>query len=113
MQRVPWFRPYKAGFNNTKAEVVAGNSNKWKTGLTIKQRAIFESVAGETLRELGYEIEGLARPVSASARWGWKLHSKIMEALVQLNTQPADGFVRTSYEITKAQFLAMRRRSLS
>ena len=42
-------------------EIVAGNSAKWKSAMTRDERARFEGVAGDLLRSLGYETEGIGR----------------------------------------------------
>jgi hypothetical protein len=44
--------------------IVRDNSGKWRDGMTLRQRALVESVAGDLLKELGYPLEGLALPLS-------------------------------------------------
>jgi Sulfotransferase family len=44
------------------------NHAKWRDEMPIAERTVFESVAGGLLSELGYEVEGLARPVSRATR---------------------------------------------
>jgi len=48
-------------------EVVPGNSDKWKQTMSLRQQALFESVAGDLLSELGYRVEGYGEPLSRAA----------------------------------------------
>ncbi len=44
--------------------ILRDNAGKWKSRMSLRQRALFESVAGDLLDELGYPVEGLARRLS-------------------------------------------------
>jgi hypothetical protein len=44
--------------------IVRDNAGKWRDGMTLRERTLVESVAGDLLRELGYPLEGLALPLS-------------------------------------------------
>lgn len=48
-------------WENVKKPVMATNSKKWLTGMTAEQILDFESVAGESLVELGYALELVGR----------------------------------------------------
>ena len=52
-------------------EIEAGAGSRWKREMPLAERAIVESVAGDLLGELGYEVEGLATPIPRrrAARW--------------------------------------------
>jgi hypothetical protein len=39
--------------------------------MPVADRTLVESVAGDLLAELGYEVEGLARPIPRLSRIGW------------------------------------------
>jgi hypothetical protein len=45
-------------------DIVLDNAGKWRDGMALRQRTLFESVAGDLLSELDYPVEGLARPLS-------------------------------------------------
>ena len=45
-------------------DIVRDNAGKWRAAMSLRQRALFESVAGDLLGELDYPLEGLARPLS-------------------------------------------------
>jgi hypothetical protein len=110
VHRVAAFRPYSRGLNG-QALIVRDNANKWKTNVTLRQRIIFESVAGDLLEELGYETEGHRRQIPAYARWGSKAHSWVMENLVKLNTQTWEDWGATVLQMSKARIRARLRRS--
>ena len=111
VHRVAAFRPYSRGYNG-QSIIVRDNANKWKTKVTLKQRIVFESVAGELLRELGYETEGHGKRIPAYARWGWKAHSWMMENLVKLNTQTWKDLTATVVQMSQARIRAKLRTRL-
>jgi hypothetical protein len=45
-------------------DIVRDNAGKWRAGMSLSQRSLFESVAGDLLRELDYPVEDFARPLS-------------------------------------------------
>jgi Sulfotransferase family len=102
VRRVPGFRPFSRGYNGQQV-IVRDNVNKWKSNLTLKQRVLFESVAGDLLRELGYETEGHERQIPAYAQWAWRVHSQVMETLVKLNTQTLRDWVPTVAQMSAAR----------
>ena len=105
VHRISAFRSFTRGFNG-EAAIVRDNGNKWKTKVTLEQRILFESVAGELLRELGYETEGHERFIPPYARWGWKAHSRVMETLVKLNTHTWKDWPTTVMLMKKAAIRA-------
>jgi hypothetical protein len=107
--RIAAFRPYSRGYNG-QSVIVKDNANKWKANVTLKQRILFESVAGELLDELGYETEGHRKVVPSYARWGWKAHSRVMETLVKLNTQTWKDLSATVLQMSTAGIRARLRR---
>lgn len=52
-------------WENVKKPVMAANTKKWLTGMTRDQIIDFESVAGRSLTQLGYQLEFVGRQVSA------------------------------------------------
>lgn len=109
VHRIAKFHPFSRGYNG-QSTIVKDNANKWKTNVTLKQRILFESVAGELLQELGYETEGRRKHISPYARWGWKAHSRVMETLVKLNTQTWKDLSATVVQMSKAAIRARLRR---
>lgn len=57
VHRIAAFRPYSRRYNGQPV-IVKDNVNKWNANLTLDERILFESVAGELLEDLGYETEG-------------------------------------------------------
>jgi hypothetical protein len=56
-------------------QIVRSAPRGWKQDMTLSDRRLFESVAGELLETLGYEREG-ARPVSSAERLAWRIHDR-------------------------------------
>lgn len=110
VRRVAAFHPFSGGYK-PQSPIVKDNTNKWKTKVTPQQRIVFESVAGDLLRELGYETEGHRKHIPAYARWGWKAHSLVMETLVKLNTQTWAAWPATVVQMSKARIRAKLRRT--
>lgn len=52
-------------WENVKKPVMSTNTKKWLTGLSTEQIIDFESVAGESLVQLGYELELVGKSQSA------------------------------------------------
>lgn len=85
--------------------IISGNREKWRAAVPVAARAILEGVAGETLREFGYQTEGVGRPVGKLEGLGWRLHSRLLEPLVKFNTYPTDDTFLTIRELVKARML--------
>jgi hypothetical protein len=54
--------------------IVPTNCAKWKVLMSCSDQILFESVAGDLLQELGYEVNGQTRDISRLERLGWKGH---------------------------------------
>jgi hypothetical protein len=52
--------------------IARDNSGGWRSAMSLRQRTLFESVAGGLLAELGYPVEGLARKISRGERSLWE-----------------------------------------
>jgi len=60
-----WLVASRAGRHQPPSGVILrDNAGKWRSTMTLRQRALFESVAGDLLGDLGYPVEGLARKLS-------------------------------------------------
>ena len=64
--------PGYGGRKPRSSKIDASYRFKWRREMPRGERAIVESVAGDLLSELGYELEGLARPIPRSARLCWR-----------------------------------------
>ncbi len=67
-------------------EVLGSNSGKWKTAMSPSDRVLFESVAGDLLRELRYETGASTRTIFVYEQWWWQIHNRGKRLLWQLNT---------------------------
>ncbi|MHB1187360.1 sulfotransferase family protein [Thiobacillus sp.] len=54
-----------------------GNFNKWKTEMSPREQAIFESEAGSMLEKLGYELTGRKHSVSMVEAGYWWLEDRV------------------------------------
>lgn len=63
----------KPGGYGTKTEILRKNHGKWRRDMSTVDREVFESVAGDLLDELGYETEGLIRPIGILEKFFWTL----------------------------------------
>ena len=66
-------------------EIVPAYAGRWKQAMPPADRILFESAAGDLLRELGYETEGRTRTIAAPERWMWQLHHRASWLLRRLN----------------------------
>ncbi len=64
--------------------IATGNMGKWRSNLSPGERALFESVAGDLLRQLGYELEGCARSVPQYERFYWQVHQHACASAYEL-----------------------------
>ena len=78
-----WYAPRRAsaGTLRERTEVERDNREKWRTQMVQADREMFESVAGDLLTELGYEVEGLARPMPGLRRAWLGLANQVGVAL--------------------------------
>ena len=69
----------------SKSKIITGNHAKWKRKMDKADRIMFESIAGDLLKSLGYETEGLHRPISRVEQFGWKLHHFVRIVIKRLS----------------------------
>jgi hypothetical protein len=93
----------------SRTEIDPANLAKWKTDMTPSDRVLFESVAGDLLSSLGYEIDGVARPISAVERLAWAGHHEFWWAIDRLNTKGSHRWLLTDLEMRRAGRLARRK----
>ncbi len=77
-RRRRWNRP------SWSSDIVASNAARWKTRMSVPDRILFESVAGDLLEELGYETEGRRRRITLPERAMWRLHHQFWWILPRL-----------------------------
>lgn len=70
-----------------KNEIFVSNHGKWRQQMPIRDRAVFETLAGDLLETLGYEVEGRAREISALEKARWTTHGAFASSLARLNTR--------------------------
>ena len=58
----------------------ANNAGKWRSKMSAAQIKAFESVAGGTLRQFGYELMTEAKPPSWITKAAYRLHNTILTA---------------------------------
>jgi len=64
-------RPLNPSWNR----ITPANAFKWKHNMSSADRALFESVAGDLLEELGYEVDGKTRLIPRLERMWWNAHN--------------------------------------
>lgn len=57
-------------------ELVRDHADAWRAGMTPRQRRVVEAVAGELLRELGYDVDAPPPPLSAPERLLYTAHAR-------------------------------------
>lgn len=60
--------------------IKADNAGKWRTRMTPGQIQAFESVAGNTLRQFGYELVTAGNPPSLPVKAAYRLHNRLLTA---------------------------------
>lgn len=75
--------------------IVKSNQQKWRAAMSVSDRAIFESIAGPLLQELGYEIEGRTHECSAMERQFWKAHQSFWFLAARLNASNKRDWIPT------------------
>ena len=97
-------RPYPV----KQTSILGHNAGKWKTGMPKPERALFESVAGGLLGELGYEREGSGRPIPRPRQMAWRAHHRFFWCLARLNMKNNLGWLRSELLIRRARRRAPR-----
>jgi hypothetical protein len=93
--------------NRRSHHIEPASSGKWRA-MPERDRALVESVAGDLLAELGYETEGLARPLSALETLAWRLHHRVVRPIESLNTHNSH---RLLADFLRTRWAAFRRRA--
>ena len=67
--------------------IVTSNHGKWRSEMSTRDRVVFESIAGDLLSTLGYELEGGARRLAMLERTYWEVHGALTFGFARLNTR--------------------------
>ena len=62
------------------APLKISNAGKWRSKMSARQIKAFESVAGNTLRQFGYELVTPAQPPSIFVKAAYRLHNRLLTA---------------------------------
>ena len=71
--------------NVSKVELVVSNTHKWRDRMPPADRALFESIAGDLLAELGYEVEGRTRDIAWHEVLRWRAHNRVRHYVQKVN----------------------------
>ncbi len=86
----------------SKLERIAPAAVHWPTEMTQADRLLFESIAGELLQTLGYDVTGVRRSISAGERLAWGLHHRLWWVLERLNTKGSHRWLLANLELRLA-----------
>lgn len=80
IQPTPRQGMYSSGLSEA-AQIEPTRAQRWRESMPLADRALVESVAADLLAELGYELEGLARPISPGRSARYELAGSTRAAL--------------------------------
>ncbi|MCC6712143.1 MAG: sulfotransferase [Candidatus Dadabacteria bacterium] len=98
-------KPDRPGGYGTKTRILKGNHGKWRDRMPDADRAVFESVAGDILRELGYETEGRARRIAAHEKLFWTAQDYCKFIWGRRNRIGKSGWLRGELFLRWADFM--------
>jgi hypothetical protein len=90
-------------FGIADTQVVTTNKQKWKTEMSPRARLLFESLAGDLLASLGYEVAGVTRRISKPERMIWRTHHALWWVLDRINTKDFCEWLMTFLSVTHAR----------
>jgi hypothetical protein len=73
-------------------EIIDTNMNNWKSEMSLSDRILFESVAGDLLESLDYETEGRVRRISKPEQLMWTAHHYFWWLLKRTDIRGKYGF---------------------
>ena len=97
-----FWHPHRMRVSET--EVVRSNSGMWRNAMRVSDQVIFESVAGDLLRELGYKTEGKIRHVSQSEHLRWIARHYFWFILKRLGTRDKNTWIPSHLLLRWATF---------
>ena len=100
------FGRFTPSYNNAlKTTVVDKNSSKWKSQMPWSDQAIFESVAGNLLKSLGYETTSKTRSISKLEQMFWRAHHAFLWSLNKLNSKNKIEWMKTDWLLRWADYV--------
>jgi hypothetical protein len=86
----------------SRLERIAPSAVDWTTEMPPADRLLFESIAGDVLESLGYDVSGVRRSLSAGERLAWGLHHRLWWVLERLNTKGSHRWLLAHLELRRA-----------
>ncbi len=93
----------------SKLESIAPSAVDWTVEMPSADRLLFESIAGDLLEILGYEVTGARRSISAGERMAWSLHHRLWWVIERLNTKGSHRWLLAHLELRRAAARARAR----
>ena len=103
----PRLSPFPA--QSSRGALIPTNSGKWKRRMPVKDRVLFESVAGDLLEALGYETEGRTRRIPFAERAAWHLRDQFWRRVRKLQALSNAAFFSTYLQVRRARARAKSR----
>jgi hypothetical protein len=84
-------------------QIVTTNAQKWKTEMPPRARVLFESLAGDLLASMSYEVAGATRTISRPERMMWRTHHWSCWVVDRMNSKDFREWLVTFLSITYAR----------
>jgi hypothetical protein len=104
--REPIFGRFKSSYDYAlKNTIVKKNAFKWKrkSQMSCSDKAVFESVAGDLLKSLGYETTSKTRSISKFEQMFWQVHHAFLWSLNSLNSKNKIKWMKTDWLLRWAE----------
>ncbi|MGB6338771.1 MAG: sulfotransferase [Candidatus Aminicenantaceae bacterium] len=108
--RKPYFRKKAESYGMTD-RVVPKNTQKWKVEMSYVDQAVFESVAGDLLGQLGYETRGLERELSSTEVIKYRMREYRGQFLMHLSNNKKHKWLWTELQMRWASTRAAMKES--
>jgi len=86
------------------------NGGRWRERMSLNDRSLFESVAGDLLSELGYPVEGLQEPLSRPQEILYVAQHRLRQTAAILRRLRRSGFRRNAAVLTGNSVRRLTRR---
>ncbi len=94
---VPVLGRFRSFFKNNRSETIVKKSSGWRENMSVANRTVFESVAGDLLHTLGYETTGKLEKISILRRRGWHMQQSLMWSLNYFNNRNRGKWIKTDF----------------
>jgi len=88
-----------------KTTIVHKNTSKWKNQMSCSDNIVFESVAGELLKSLGYDTTSKTRSISKLEQIFWQVHHAFLWSLKSLNSKNRIKWMKTDWLLRWADYV--------